>query len=213
MNVALTLSGHARAVNKCYYQMKKCLIDLFENIDIYIHTWDEAEFNSINIYNPVDYKIEKYNNDHIKFNILDKKVECNFINTIKMYKSLSEVSNLIKNKKYDIVIRERFDHIVEKPYDIKLIIEKINENNIIIPNQYCNAGGYNDQLAFGSYNNMIKYFKTFDILQKLIDHGAKIHPESLLKASLDFQNIKVYQYQHNFFDTFHAPLYYKYFNQ
>jgi len=37
------------------------------------------------------------------------------------------------------------------------------------------------------------------------------HPETLLKASLDKHNIKVYQYQHNFFDTYHPPLYHKYF--
>ena len=212
MKVALTLSGLARNVEECYDGIYNNIIKHFDDIDIFIHTWTEGQYDKITIYSPTFAKIEKASLD-TRFFVKTVCDHGNWIYTIKMYKSLYEVGKLVQqaNKKYDLVIRERFEHITEKHFDFNLIQEKINDNYVVIPNSYCNAGGYNDQLAFGSMENMIKYFNTYTEIQNLLDNEVMNHPETLLKASLDKQNIKVYQYQHNFFNTQHPPLYHKYF--
>lgn len=180
MKVALLISGYLRSYKNNISYIQDEIIKNFDNVDTYIHITknenkedkylnfiDEENDvkNIVSILNPKSLIIE----NNININILKNQWS-------KLYKlnQLKITNEISENKKYDLVIRYRFDlrikthhifnniesNIVYIPKDSKIDKSKLQDPN---DNYICDA------LAFGTSEIMDKYF---DIFKYLNDYGT-----------------------------------------
>ena len=132
MKIALCFSGQARSIERGYEYYKKNLLE--ENdVDVFFHTWQVGDVvdKMIELYKPARYsyapKLEldvdrKYTNTPNA-----QKYPARF--TYSMFFSMNKCRELmmyhsiVKNKKYDWVIRSRTDYAlnVKIPFDLSLI--------------------------------------------------------------------------------------------
>ena len=146
MKICILFHGHMRTFNKTYNSLKKNLKN-FNNIDIFIHTWD-----TIDRISPSYYKNKKFSNLKININFVKKlykpkdilverqvlknpKKTCPY-NKISLeghkyyFESFYKVNQLkIKyenkhNFKYDIVIKTRPDVIFKNKLDLNKLNKK-----------------------------------------------------------------------------------------
>jgi hypothetical protein len=106
----------------------------------------------IDLYNPKKLEI---NSDKAALDMLIPMLNLNGIeiagnvyhNTL-MYYSIKKCFDLI-DEDYDIVIRARFDLLLQPKFSIENILNDLQNKkyDIYIPNEEFNMGGYNDQLA------------------------------------------------------------------
>jgi hypothetical protein len=180
----------------CFPYIYDAFINNNYNVDVFIHTWDECRV--IDLYNPKKLEIENeqevLNSIIPQLNLENIKIEGNIGNNILMYYSIKKCFNLIDDI-YDIVIRSRFDLLLQPKFDIIPIITDLNlkKYDIYIPNKSFNMGGYNDQVAIGTYNSMKSYSDTILNLNEFANKLRRWHPETFLKKQLDDNNIKVNQ--------------------
>jgi len=111
-----------------------------------------------------------------------------------MFYSIKKCFDLI-SKDYDIVIRSRFDLLLQPKFDISRVVASLlsSEYGMYIPNVEFNMGGYNDQVAIGTYQSMKIYSDTILNLNQFANDLGRWHPETFLGKQLDDNNIKVYQ--------------------
>jgi hypothetical protein len=194
--IALCISGKSRSSMFCFPYIYDAFINNNYNVDVFIHTWDECRV--IDLYNPKKLEIENeqevLNSIIPQLNLENIKIEGNIGNNILMYYSIKKCFNLIDDT-YDIVIRSRFDLLLQPKFDIIPIITDLNlkKYDIYIPNESFNMGGYNDQVAIGTYNSMKSYSDTILNLNEFANKLRRWHPETFLKKQLDDNNIKVNQ--------------------
>lgn len=194
--IALCLSGLIRHSFFCFPYIYQNFLNQDLDVDVFIHTWNESSV--IDLYKPKNYKIEN-RDDVLKLNLsqLDLKnisVQGNINNNISMFYSIKECFDLVPSD-YDIIIRCRFDLILQEKIDFVGIMNDILQNkyNIFIPNKDFNCGGYTDQLAIGSYNSMKTYSDCILHLGSLSKELGKWHPESLLGLHLTKNNLLIHQ--------------------
>lgn len=136
MKIAVLLFGHLRTFEFCSKYLKKFVLDKY-NCDVFIHTWDEIDSQTVSwnnktnvkqnineqikekmlaFYSPVSYKISKQIEKPeiiVTSDITGKKTSLNGMNF--MFESLNEANNLRKeyeketNTKYDLVFVTRPD--------------------------------------------------------------------------------------------------------
>ena len=113
---------------------------------------------------------------------------------ISMYHSIKKCFDLVLDD-YEVVIRCRFDLILKNKINLKDIVNGIlnKEYDIFIPGRIFNVGGYNDQLAIGSYSAMKVYSDCVSHLSELTNELKRWHPESFLGVWLDKNNLKIQQ--------------------
>ena len=194
--IALCLSGLIRNSFFCFPYIYQNFLNQGLDVDVFIHTWNESP--TIELYNPKKYQIENQQQviDNIKSQIdfTSIKVEGNISNNISMYYSIKRCFDLVPSD-YDIVIRCRFDLLLENNLDFKTIVNGIlsKDCDIFIPGRSFNVGGYNDQLAIGSYSAMKIYSDCIINLNLLARELKRWHPESFLGVWLDKNNLKIQQ--------------------
>jgi hypothetical protein len=127
-------------------------------------------------------------------NLNGVKIEGNVHNNLLMYYSIKKCFDLIDDE-YDIIIRARFDLLLQPKFDIESILTDLQNKkyDVYIPNEEFNMGGYNDQLAIGTYDAMKIYSDTFFNLNKFSHELKRWHPETFLGKQLKDNNIKVHQ--------------------
>jgi hypothetical protein len=125
-------------------------------------------------------------NDEEKFDDFD------FLEEIKSYNYLYDSIiymnkiQLIKEKNYDIVIRNRTDIKFDRP----LFLE--DNLHINIPSGGDHRGGLLDLFAYGNKSIMEKYCSLFDNIENYInDKNILFHPESLLRHHCTKHNLKI----------------------
>lgn len=198
MKIALCLSGQARSWRESYPYVKKNLLDLHE-VDIYYHTWvgkgsTDYIVGMDELYKPLGSKFNTpFNGDTIDARY-PRVASPNFParNTYSMFYSVF-MANLVRkeneidrNKKYDIVVRSRFDYALNTP--LKTDIE---HNKVYVPNcrenpqrSFCN-----DQFAWGSPTVMDLYSNTYVHLDALYKAGVTMNGEEMLSANLEVYNL------------------------
>ena len=148
MKTCILLHGHMRTYKKTYDSLRN-YIDDFENIDIFIHTWDTLDrvtpsyyenSSSSNIciehitelYKPIDILVEKqvFNNPDItcpynKISLEGHKYYFESLYKVNLLKMKYETKH---NFKYDIVIKLRPDIILKS----KLRLNMLNYNTIYL---------------------------------------------------------------------------------
>mgnify|MGYP007113563026 FL=1 len=164
MKIALCISGKPRSSMFCYPYIYDTFINNEHQVDTFIHSWDECR--AIDLYNPKKLEI---NSDREALDVLVPildlngiKIEGNTKNNMLMYYSIKKCFDLIEGE-YDVVIRTRFDLLLQPKFDIESILNDLSNKkyDIYIPTEEFNMGGYNDQLAIGTYDAMKIYSDTF----------------------------------------------------
>jgi len=179
MKIALCFPGQSRSFKIGYEYYKRNLLPYYD-IDTYIHTWagvDNQEY--LDLFKPVKYKIEpQVSADLSKYTRAAKHP---VINIYSMYYSLWECSLLIEGN-YDWVIRARTDYAL----NVRIVFEALDNTKLYIPDDHQNdardAG--NDQFAFSSQDNMIKYMSTFVHMDRYYDEGYVYNGENFMQANL-----------------------------
>jgi hypothetical protein len=194
--IALCLSGLIRHSFFCFPYIYNSFLNSEYKVDVFIHTWNESP--TISLYNALKYKIENetdvINQIRPQISLEGIKIEGNINNNIKMFYSIKKCFELVPDD-YDVVIRCRFDLLLQDKINLKHWVDRIllNEFDLYIPNERFNMGGFNDQLAIGSYNGMKIYSDCILYLHNLSKVLNRWHPESFLGMYLNQYNLKIIQ--------------------
>lgn len=194
MKIALCFSGQARSYQAGYEYYKKNLLDDYE-VDVYIHTWDNPDFgkqlfDDLNIlYRPKNIVIQSP--------IAEPWIDIKYPNTpnpekypsrfsYSMFYSMNAVSNMIQEE-YDWVIKSRTDYAL----NVKIPFETLDNSKLYIPNcrMVPTKDFGNDQFAFSSQENMMKYMTTFDNIDEYYSNGVMMNGEAMMQANLHKHNL------------------------
>jgi hypothetical protein len=192
MKIALCISGLLRTYNKNIINLKKYFLSKY-NPDIYIHTWSEIDRGVKTNLNKFESKIKEIYNpkkliieDPINFNNQNKVGNTSYdINGVfSMYNSIFKSINMVEEN-YDLIIRFRGDILLKNNWNLLDHYDKV-----IIP-LYGNFSGYNDQIAYGSMNDMKKYSNCFNKIIDYCKNNVEFCPEVLLKHHFFTENLIV----------------------
>jgi hypothetical protein len=196
MKIALCISGKPRSSMFCYPYIYDVFMNNKHQVDVFIHSWNECRV--LDLYRPKQLEI---NSDSEALDMLlpmlnlnGVKIEGNVQNNVLMYYSIKRCFDLI-DAEYDVIIRARFDLLLQPKFDIESILTDLKNKkyDIYIPNEEFNMGGYNDQLAIGTSAAMEIYSNTFFNLNQFAHELKRWHPETFLGKRLNDNNIKVKQ--------------------
>jgi hypothetical protein len=201
MKVALVLNGLPRNVKEGYEIYWKHIIENYDT-DVYLHFWEDADWQDVlNVYNPTKFICQppfpftKYKenvtsvNDPMARPIKEYDVAGNFT-SLPMFYSWQSGYNLI-DKKYDCIVRSRFDLGWEVPMDLsKFDLNKINVTN----HHWANSKIIDDNLLISNQQNCdLLLTDIFDTFCSIIQGDGLIH-----FAEQNFTNILIkknlYQY-------------------
>lgn len=200
--IALCLSGLIRNSYFCFPYIYDSFLNQGLDVDVFIHTWNESPI--INLYNPKNLMIENQKDildfilPQINLNS-DVRIEGRIANNVSMYYSIKRCNDLVDDE-YDIIVRCRFDLLLQEDIQFKNIVQDILDKkyDIYIPNTEFNMGGYNDQLAIGSYSSMKLYSDCYFSLVEISNKIKRWHPETFLKEYLDSFDLKIYQDEYDY---------------
>ena len=196
MKIALCISGEPRSSMFCYPYLYDAFMNNEHQVDVFVHTWKECR--ALDLYKPKKLEINSFpealNMILPTLNLNDVQIEGNVKTNVLMFCSIKKSFDLIDSE-YDIVIRTRFDLLLQPKFDIESVLTDLQNKkyDIYIPNVEFNLGGYNDQVAIGTYDAMKVYSDTFFNLNKFAQELKRWHPETFLGKQLDDNNIRVHQ--------------------
>ena len=201
LKLALCLSGQARSIFEAHKYVKKNLLDVFD-VDVFVHTWkpqggitqlkifEDVNFIYEPIYNAYDYPLPENTNSDMM--VPNASHPANFCTS--MFYSIYKANDLrvryqiLKNIKYDFVIRSRFDLALNKVIDFnslekgKIYVSKDTDG----PNPLLN-----DQFAIADPDTMNVYASTFLYLRKLYNSGVLLCGHEMLQEQLTKNSIPV----------------------
>ena len=196
MKIALCISGEARSSMFCYPYLYDAFMNNEHQVDVFVHTWKGCR--ALDLYKPKKLEINSFpetlNRILPTLNLNGVKIQGNVNTNVLMFCSIKKSFVFIVDE-YDVVIRTRFDLLLQPKFDIESILTDLQNKkyDIYIPNVEFNLGGYNDQVAIGTYDAMKVYSDTFFNLNKFAQELKRWHPETFLGKQLDDNNIKVHQ--------------------
>lgn len=194
MKIALCLSGQPRFFKQSFSFLKKNVLDVNKNIDIFIHTWkysdgfkgkpfngaswnecntdiylghDETEKQLIDLYNPKD----------IQFSIIGDVLEkdwnsyplSNGENLAKithfMFFTIKKSVELTKLHNYDLIVRTRFDAAPLNEIDFSEFKE---ENNIYHTDSCRNPLVLSDWFFWSNQKNMLELCRVYDEIDDFV---------------------------------------------
>ena len=186
MNKAIVIYGQQRLVDKGIHSFKSNIVD-FEEYDIFIHTWkDESKDESViyDLWNPTDILIEEPKPfDGPDYEVIHKSL---FYSTKRGFELLNK-----SDKKYDAVIRTRFDMCMDSPFDITSF--DLTQSAIFSPDICDNPAVLADHFMFGNSRCMNIYQKMFDDFEKYKREGVHFYAaeEIINRAILDNEYAKI----------------------
>ena len=202
MKIALCFSGQARSFEQGYEYYKKNLLDHYD-VDVFIHTWTFNEFTEYRkLYGDA---VKNFRMDAPYNKEFGKKIDDHYVRTPNrekfpprfthaMLESMSLCSELLAkhvfttHEKYDWVIRSRSDYAL----NVKIPFAELDNSKLYIPNcrMVPERDFGNDQFAFSSFENMLKYMSTFMKMNHYYeDLGAVYIGENLMQANLRENNL------------------------
>jgi len=190
MKIALCFSGQPRAFRQGYEFYKRNLLDHYD-VDVIFHSWNTNDNQSyLDLYQPVLYKFDDtVTADLSKYTRREAEIKHPKFNTYAMYYTMNECRKLLESTtvEYDWVVRARTDYAL----NLKINFETLNNSKIYLPDDYVapNKDAGNDQFAFGSKSNMIKYMSTFDNMDRYYDQGVIFNGEDMMSANLKYHNL------------------------
>ena len=193
MRIALCLSGQARNVKQGYEYVKKNLLD-GNDVTVFCHAWESPSVADIELYKPAALMIEKpLTNDLSKYTRVPPpqpnwkvkdpaRAAWNLMYSLKVANELKNVYEEEHNMKFDWVIRSRYDFAI----NVDIPFEELDNSKLYIPNcrMVPERDFGNDQFAFSSQENMMKYMSTFDYIDDYYNSGVQMTGEDMMRANL-----------------------------
>lgn len=168
VNIALCISGQLRSYQKCYPNLKKYLLDVW-NPDVYVYASKDSVY-----YFPYAKKVvyEEYDKNHWDkiFNDIVQPINRDILqpykNSLIMFYMIYKCQQLVDQSKtkYDIIIRLRPDMLLEE----KIPGCVFHENNVLWYSSY--AINQNYQLSDKFLIGKTSYMKTFSDIWKHIQN-------------------------------------------
>ena len=188
MKIALCFSGQARSFEQGYEFYKKNLLDHYD-VDVYIHSWKfDDERKLLELYRPVSYEFQTPplgNFDNRYTNTPNaQKHPPRF--TYRMFYSMYKCSKLVQ-RQYDWIIKSRTDYAL----NVVIPFAELDNSKLYIPNcrMVPERDFGNDQFAFSSQENMMKYMSTFMNIDIYYDEGNQFIGENMMRANLHEHNL------------------------
>lgn len=94
-------------------------------------------------------------------------------------------------KGYDVYVRMRYDTWFSEKVDFTQY--DLSDNKIYIPSGNDYRDGVNDQMAFGNYNAIKRYYEVYLTHKMLFSHGKTFHTESYVKWNLEHFGIEIHR--------------------
>jgi len=226
MKWALCLSGQARFVKESFDDIKYHIIDVVKP-DIYIHTWHEdtsdlgIDYNAlISLYKPKHCIIEKqieFDTDVDTLEILDfhewnkDQLRWMYKRVASMFYSASMSSRkVMEDNYYDFIIKCRTDLLPTQD----IMIDNLDKETLYCHMMPLHLAGYNstneyekrysckrffgDQIAYGSYEVMRKYFDIYWHFEYGIIKTGRLNAGSVLSYYLNKES-RIKNFQSNSF--------------
>ena len=199
--LALCLSGQPRSYFDAYQYVKKNLLDCFD-VDVFAHAWKSP--NHLNqlkiyeeitaIYSPLFLLFDKPLSEDINqdMRVANASHPANFCTS--MFYSIQKadhfriVAETTFNKKYDFVIRSRFDLALNTVIDFT----KLEKGKIYVSKD--GDGPHpllNDQFAIADPDTMNVYSSTYLFLRYHYDRGIPLCGHSMLESQMKLFNIPI----------------------
>jgi len=184
MKIALCFSGEARSFEKGYEYYKNNLLK-YHDVDIYIHTWELPQREELlELYKPKNFLFEHkpvvdgYNQRYPRTPEPENRPPSN---AYCMFYSMHQSSMMIEGD-YEWVIKSRTDYAL----NLQIPFEELDNSKLYIPNcrMVPERDFGNDQFAFSSQENMIKYMSTFKYIDEYYDNGTIYIGENMVQANL-----------------------------
>jgi hypothetical protein len=208
MRYCILYSGYPIDANKLkifYENHYKYILSNYNNVDIYYHTYDNPRCQNYpklftNIFRPKGIFVENF--DIVKktfLNDLLSKIRLTTTDTtpiksLSMFYKIYKSFEMIKDQRYDIVIRNR----VDITYNQDLVLNDNNYLNVPAGGDY--HKGLMDLFAYGSFETMEKYSSLFLNLENyFLDDRFIFHPESALRYHCIKLNIPIQRFDYNIF--------------
>jgi hypothetical protein len=199
--LALCLSGQPRSYFDAYQYVKKNLLDHF-TVDVFAHSWKSSNqlnqlkiYEEINaIYSPLLLLFDKPLNTNINSDMVvtNSSHPANFCTS--MFYSIQKadhfrvVTEATLSKKYDFVIRSRFDLALNSVIDFT----KLEKGKVYISKDFDGPNPLlNDQFAIADPDTMNIYSSTYFFLRYHYDRDVTLCGHSMLEAQLKLFNIPV----------------------
>ena len=197
MKIAVLLSGRINDNETIYKSIMDNIIG--DNyVDFFIcHPNDynkEILENVKKLYNPKDtikndekyFDISKY---PYHFSTNKHNTMCMYLNKFKLFEIFNNYITA-NNINYDIVFLCRMDIFFHEKINLPELKKIIDDNILCIPKPDVLNFGI-DHFAFGNYETIKLYSKTYESLKQLLDNGVLLHPETLLENYFATLNIKI----------------------
>jgi hypothetical protein len=205
MNIAILYSGLPNDIDLIYNNHYKFIFSKYSNIDIYYSTYYCDTKSTLYIEKFIEFFKPKNiivdNFEDVKINILEpikKQVrkttkDTDLIRCLSMFYKVYQCFLMIKNIKYDIVIRNRNDIQFNEHLDIKN-----QKKYLYVPSGGDWYGGLMDMFAYGSYDIMSKYCSLFGNLSKYFkSEDFTFHPEMALRYHCNKENLKIKRFNYD----------------
>lgn len=203
---AIFFSGRVYEFDEVYLGR---IIQLFETVynqkvDIFIssNTHQESFDKFVEKFKPVKYEFKDFDIPEKYYRYSNQGRFCVLQDFSKMYFHNNNCLHMIKehmhdnNINYTIVAKFRGD-IISK-YDLPLT-DNIEPNTVYIPNGNDAYGGLTDIFAYGDFKSMEIYSSIWTDIPYLVEvYNCPMHPETLLWAQLQINNVNVKRFQYNY---------------
>ena len=207
MKIAILLSGHLRTWQFCKNWFEEKFIDSTHTIDIFVDTYNEIESSFPTNYQHLVNDNELFRTeDQIKqmfsgLNVVDFNIESEIQyheykpqadKLQQSYKLFSEYVNKT-GEKYDLIVRSRFDLILEQKLDYNYIYDVCVSNPKFLFQSHINGINFgrdlNDQFAVSTPDVMEMYFKRFNELfpEEVLKKWCIFH--STLRGLTEYYNV------------------------
>lgn len=200
MKIALCLSGQPRSFEKAFEYVNKNLLSVYD-VDVFFHSWkasdDYTQRNNFikihDLYKPIygffDSPLPETTNSDLV--VPNASHPSNFCTS--MFYSIYRANDfrirheIMQGKRYDFVIRSRFDLALNKIIDFNSF-----EGNTVYVSKDCDGPSLlNDQFAIADSDTMNVYASTFLNLRRLYYSGVKFCGHELLFENLVLSNVKI----------------------
>lgn len=202
MKIAILLPGHIRAWDYCKDNFMNNLYDTNHSVDVFIDTYNDIFRNDYHLHKENEVNIIKNNNEILSLfdgiNVVDFKVESmaeansaatgmlprgsGDAETMQIRKILRVVDTYEQYEnlhgKYDLVVRTRFDLILEKKLNYESIFENCKNSKLIYIGNGAVHMPQNDMFAVCNTDTFKIYGKRFIDLPKVhasMDHIKNSH--------------------------------------
>lgn len=200
MKIALCLSGQPRSFEKAHAYLDRNLLSVYD-VDVFFHSWKSKDINRQaliyerlhRLYKPIhgffDTELPKDTNSDMI--VPNSSHPANFCTS--MFYSIYRANDfrvrheLLTGKKYDFVIRSRFDLALNTIIDFSQLQRKV----VYVSKDSEEPSLLNDQFAIADSDTMNVYASTFLNLRQLYDSGTPLCGHEMLQENLLRWNIHI----------------------